>query len=271
MLTAKPLLLVLATGLTWFSVCFVDAPAARAACRDSAQVGTSDGFLTGIAGQQCSPGSTGDPPGSSRDESNPPPPPPPPVLLSQAECLTRVRAGAVLSCESDEDEPGTPGRDGGFTAPSEAEVRVLLRLPDPTPRFGPDPSVNEWNMLVVGYPIWLWTDRPVRVSATATHDGLTMSLTAEWTSTRFEMGDGHGLTCADTTPYPRRPDRYGVGSPTCGYVYQERSGPGRGYTVTATTRWLVTWSAGGRSGALTTGYTGQRSLPIGELQALIKG
>lgn len=35
------------------------------------------------------------------------------------------------------------------------EVLAQLQLPDATPRFGPDPSVNEWKMLAVGFPIWL--------------------------------------------------------------------------------------------------------------------
>jgi hypothetical protein len=170
-----------------------------------------------------------------------------------------------------DDDPAVPGVHTGFTPPSEAEVRVLLRLPDPRPRFGPDPGVNEWKMLVVGYPIWLWTDPPARVSATGRHDGLTMTLTARWTSTTFDMGDGHSRTCTATTIYPKRPDHYGRPSPTCGYTYQKRSKPGHDYTVTATTHWQVTWSTAGHSGTLTTSHTGQRTLAIGELHALIKG
>ena len=157
------------------------------------------------------------------------------------------------------------------TPPSEAEVRVALHLPDPTPRFGPEPSANEWKMLAVGYPIWLWTDPPTHLSATATHDGLTMTLTADWTSTTFDMGDDHKVTCSRTTKYPEHPARYGTPSPTCGYTYQARSKPGHDYTVAATTHWDVTWSTAGRTGSLTTTYTGRRTLPVGELQAVVKG
>jgi len=159
----------------------------------------------------------------------------------------------------------------GFTPPTSAEVRVALHLPDPAPRIGPDPSRNEWHMLAVGYPVWLWTSAPTTLSATATHEGLTMSLTADWTSTTFDMGDGHQLTCTRTTEYPQHPDRYGTPSPTCGYTYQARSKPGHDYTVTATTHWAVTWATAGRTGTLTTTYTGDRRLAVGELQALIKG
>jgi hypothetical protein len=152
-----------------------------------------------------------------------------------------------------------------------AEVQVVLGLPDPTPRFGPDPSVNEWKMLAVGYPVWLWTDAPVRLSATASHDGLSMRLSARWMSTVFDMGDGHSRRCVRTSVYPTRPDRYGRPSPTCGHVYQKRSKPGHDYVVTATTHWRVSWSTAGHSGVLTTSYNGRRTLAIGELQALVKG
>lgn len=110
----------------------------------------------------------------------------------------------------------------------------------------------------MGLSIWLWTDAPARLSATAT-DGLTMRLTAQWTSTTFEMGDGQSRTCTATTPYPEHPETYGSPSPTCGYTYRKRSKPGADYTVTATTQWRVSWSAGGRSGTLVTSYAGQRN------------
>ncbi|MBN9106220.1 MAG: hypothetical protein J0I14_14570 [Propionibacteriaceae bacterium] len=215
-------------------------------------------------------------PGDHRGLANPEPdapesplPKPPPTRLPDSGCRTDAGESSVLRCAVD--EPGDLTAIREFTPPTEAEVRVALRLPDPTPRFGPDPSVNEWKMLAVGYPIWLWTDKPTTLEATATHDGLTMTLTAERTSTSFDLGDGHHLTCTRTTEYPARPDRYGTPSPTCGYTYQKRSRPGHDYTVTATTHWQITWTTAGRTGTLTTTHTGHRTLPIGELQALIRG
>lgn len=158
-----------------------------------------------------------------------------------------------------------------FTPPTLAEVRVALRLPDPTPRLGPDPEANQWKMLAVGYPIWLWTDPPTTITATASHDGLTMTLTANRTSTSFDMDDGHTITCTATTPYPQHPHPYGTPSPTCGHTYQNRSKPGHDYTITATTHWQITWTTTGHTGTLTTTHTGHRQLPIGELQTLTKG
>ena len=167
-----------------------------------------------------------------------------------------------------------PVSTGGSGQPSDTELRkvaVQLSLPDPTPRFGPDPSVNKWKMLAVGYPIWLWTDRPTTISTTAHHDGLTFTLTATWTSTTFTMGDGHTKTCTATTIRPKTVKPATKPSPTCGYVYQTKSSKGHPYTVTAATHWHIDWTTNGYNGTFTHTYTGNRTLNIGELQSLING
>ena len=157
------------------------------------------------------------------------------------------------------------------TASQLRKVVAKLKLPNPTPRFGPDPSVNEWNMLAVGFPIWLWTDQPTRVATTAHHDGLTFQLTATWQSTTFNMGDGHTKTCTTTTPYPPHLDKPGRPSPTCGYVYETASPVKKPYAVTADTHWQIDWSTNGYSGSFDHTYTGSRGLDVGELQSLVNG
>ena len=82
--------------------------------------------------------------------------------------------------------------DSGFSS----RVVASLHLPDPTPRLGPDPSVNEWNMLVVGFPIWLWTDKPTTLTNSLTDHGQRYELSAQLMSTTFTMGDGTTKTCA---------------------------------------------------------------------------
>lgn len=147
------------------------------------------------------------------------------------------------------------------------EVVARLHLPDPTPRFGPDPDANEWHMLAVGYPLWLWTSGPTRLTTTATRYGLSFTLTATWQDTRFDFGDGHALTCDSTRPYPSDAVP-GTPSPKCGYTYQKAS-PASGYEVRAHTNWRVDWAASGQSGTLHTTYTGTRTVPVGELNALV--
>jgi len=145
---------------------------------------------------------------------------------------------------------------------------VRLQLPDPTPRFGPDPSVNEWKMAAVGYPLWLWTDGPTVVSSRVRAYGITFTLRADWQSTTFDMGDGHQVTCSRTLVYPSN-TKPGRKSPACGYTYLTSSLPRGNYTVTATTHWRISWRALGQSGSLPGTHSGQWSLPVGELNALV--
>ncbi len=156
--------------------------------------------------------------------------------------------------------------------PSVAEVArmvvVRLKLPDPTPQVGPDPSANEWQMLPVGYPVWLWTVGPDDLSATTKAYGYTFTLQAVRTSTVFTLGDGHSVTCTAVTPYSASVAP-GSASPTCGYTYAEPSRPGPDYPVSATTRWRVTWTAAGETGVITATHTGNSTLAVGELFALV--
>ena len=146
-------------------------------------------------------------------------------------------------------------------------IVVRLQLPKPTPQFGPDPSVNEWNMAAVGYPIWLWTEGVRTVTASESAYGYTFTLRAHYRSTSFEMGDGHTKKCTHTTVYPRSA-KPASKSPTCGYTYLEAARDGT-YTVTATTHWDVDWSVAGFSGTLPGTHSASRELPVGELQAIV--
>lgn len=144
---------------------------------------------------------------------------------------------------------------------------VRLQLPKPTPQFGPDPADNEWNMMAVGYPVWLWTEGTRTVTATESAYGYTFTLRAHYRSTTFEMGDGKTKRCTDTTAY-RKTVKPGTASPTCGYTYLKPAHDGT-YTVTATTHWDVDWSVAGFSGTLPGTHSASRQLPVGELQAIV--
>ena len=144
---------------------------------------------------------------------------------------------------------------------------VRLALPPATPVFGPDPNNNEWKMLAVGFPVWLWTDGPREKSATASAQGLTFRLRASLRSTTFAMGDGRQLTCTTMTTYTSSV-KPGSKSPTCGYVYTQPSPPKGAYTVTATANWQISWSVDGFSGSFPYSYSDSASIRIGELSAL---
>lgn len=147
---------------------------------------------------------------------------------------------------------------------------ALARLPIPMPeaKIGPDPSLNEWNMAAVGYPLWLWVDGTEQYSTIITEDGITLTLTANRQSTRFSTGDGNTKTCGAMTPWTENVEP-GTPSPTCGHLYEKPSLPGGTYGVTATTVWNVEWTALGQSGTLPFERTGPATeLPVGELHAV---
>ena len=98
----------------------------------------------------------------------------------------------------------TAGLDPAAAEQYVRQLIVHLQLPTPTPQFGPDPSVNEWNMAVVGYPLWLWTDNPESMSSTVTGNGITITMHARRGATTFDMGDGKKVSCSKMTPYPAR-------------------------------------------------------------------
>ena len=233
---------------------------------DDASVGADDGYVEGVyvSGDQ--------PDGRDRDG----------------------KAGANHSQTSGEEDGQDPGpvtncdrgSDGELLTPWDCPVEpvdvldrataealarrivVRLQLPKPTPQFGPDPSVNEWKMAAVGYPLWLWTEGPRTVSSSESAYGLPFTLTARYRSTTFDMGDGSTVRCTRTTVY-RRSTPPGTKSPTCGYAYLEAARGDGTYTVTATTHWDIDWSVAGFSGTLPGTHRASRELPVGELQAIV--
>ncbi|MFT3969737.1 MAG: hypothetical protein QM695_05500 [Micropruina sp.] len=142
-----------------------------------------------------------------------------------------------------------------------------LRFPAPAPVFGPDPSKNEWRMLAVGFPVWLWTEGPTTVSTLTSSNGFTFRMTARWRSTTFHMGDGDSVTCTAMTKYSASV-KSGTASPDCGHVYAKPSLPKGKYQVRAVADWDVAWSVAGFSGVIPAYNEASASIPIGELSAL---
>jgi hypothetical protein len=134
----------------------------------------------------------------------------------------------------------------------------------------------------VGVPVWLWIDRGQALtgptSATAAVGNAAVRATARLTSVEWSMGpDGAQVVCEGPgTPWTGQPGP----SPTCGYVYTQRSLPertaGRGrWLVQATGVWQVEWegvSDGAPvAGAQTVRVSSQIELPVGEIQVLVSG
>lgn len=145
---------------------------------------------------------------------------------------------------------------------------LSLDLPGASPVIDPSPSLNQWKMAAVGYPLWLSVADPRTSMSTAiTVEGHSVSLSATRAAVTFSMGDGNSVSCAQTTKWSGSV-RAGTPSPTCGYRYQKPSSPGS-YRITASTSWQVTWSVMGQSGTLQITKAGGQELPVGELQSVV--
>lgn len=144
------------------------------------------------------------------------------------------------------------------------QAATQIHLPPPTPHTGPDPTTNKWQLIPIGYPIWLWTNTQPPITNTTTNQGITVSLHAKPGPTTFTMGDGTTITCTKTTPRP--PTIGHTPSPTCGHTYTKTPHPNPTYTITTTTTWTVHWTAANHTGQLTLTRTTTTHLPIGELQ-----
>ena len=148
---------------------------------------------------------------------------------------------------------------------------ATLQLPKTKPDIGPPPSINQWKMAAVGYPLWLSADGPRHVGPVATSVfNLSVSLEARLTETTYRMGDGHQVRCRGGGTAWTRAVKPGSPSPTCGYRYTKPSLPRGNYTVTATSSWAVTWRANGETGIITVPLSGTSELPVGELQVLVR-
>ena len=155
--------------------------------------------------------------------------------------------------------------------PAEVARRAVaqLALPANVPVFGPLPTQNQWGIIPVGYPVWLWTSSTdTQMAKTVSQDGLTIALTAARQSIVFNLGDGQHVTCAKPTPRPAQLTGDPLQpSPTCGHIYQTTGT----FTITATTHWAIAWQTDHESGSFTVTDTASAEtlLPIGELRTAI--
>lgn len=170
----------------------------------------------------------------------------------------------------------TPAKPKAHRPPSQGQVEDVVRtlvarldVPDSVPQVGPDPSLNEWNMAVVGLPLWLWVPGEPTMSSHVSGNGITITMDARRTHTTFSMGDGKSVRCTKMPTYPKKVTKPGLPSPTCGHIYAWPSLPKGNYRLTATSHWTVDWAALGYAGTIPLEVTGERELPVGELHSLV--
>jgi len=173
-------------------------------------------------------------------------------------------------------DPAAPAPPAPTRAEAEALARTLvsrLQLPTPYPQIGPDPSLNEWNMAVVGVPYWIWADTPTTLTTRVTGYGITITMDAARSHLTVTPGDGTTVTCTATTPYASTAP-VGTASPTCGHTFtwpsRTQAAPQGTYRLTATAHWNVRWAALGYAGIIPVTVTDARDLPVTELHAIAR-
>ncbi len=131
-------------------------------------------------------------------------------------------------------------------------ARATLRLPVPQARTSPGQiSANAVPSTWVGLWTWYWTtpDTWHPLSATATLDGISATVTARPKALTFQAGQGHSVSC----PGPGRAwtESDGNTAPShggCGYVYRHTQKLVR---PVVSIRWAAAWQASdGTSGQL---------------------
>ena len=148
-----------------------------------------------------------------------------------------------------------------------SQASLQLGVPTPTVRLGPDPSWNQWKLLAVGLPIWLWTEGVQPQTAATSMEGIDIQMQAVPGGATVDWGDGTVIWCATMTSKTRYTDPL-LMSPDCGHKYEH---PGD-YTITVTQQWIVDWAALNQHGQLQLQSAGTYpNLPIRNFHAVVTG
>lgn len=132
------------------------------------------------------------------------------------------------------------------------------------------------EVVVVRLPTWFWLEGCAWAprSATASVPLLSATVTATPMHVEWDLGDGTQMRCAG----PGVAWRPGVPaerqSTYCSYAYARSSAgqPDDAYTVTATVRWGLSWSATNGEGGMLSPVLASSSAPVrvGEVQAIVE-
>lgn len=137
------------------------------------------------------------------------------------------------------------------------------------PGAGPTSADNDLPFdAPVGYPVWLWANGGTTADRAVSDavDGMAVQINVHFDRLTWDAGDGTGtFTCGTGTEWVKGAAEPAAKSPTCDHVYEEM---GR-YTITATTRWTITWAAGGQTGTQPMAIAQSRPFSVGELQTVL--
>lgn len=150
------------------------------------------------------------------------------------------------------------------------EALAKLKLSPIDVGIAPKTSDVPKDQGIVGMPIWLWAANPANnttgpASASASDQGLTVTLKAKVGSYKWSMGDGKAVRCnGKGTPWTK--GKTGDSPSGCGYNYMKAGK----YEVSATTTWQVEWEGGGMRGTMTVPLTSDpETMHVTEAQTVV--
>lgn len=157
-----------------------------------------------------------------------------------------------------------------ITPQQAAQVAIAkLTFTSAGPGAGPTRTDNDLPFdAPVGYPVWLWADGGTTADRTVSDSvqGMDVQIAVRFDQLTWNPGDGSGtFTCGTGTPWVKGGQEPAAKSPTCDYTYQEMGK----YTLTATTHWTITWTAGGQTGTVPVAMAQRRPFDVGELQTIL--
>lgn len=165
--------------------------------------------------------------------------------------------------------PGAAGQPDVTPHQAAQAAIAKLQFTSAGPGAGPTRADNDLPFdAPVGYPVWLWADGGTTTDRSVSDSvgGMGVQIAVRFDQMEWNPGDGSGtITCGTGTPWVKGASAPAAKSPTCGYVYQEM---GR-YTLTASTHWTVTWTAGGQTGTVPVEMSQERAFDVGELQTVL--
>lgn len=172
--------------------------------------------------------------------------------------------------------PGAPPPPPPDPAVVAQQAYKQIPIPKPLVHFGPDPA-----QLAVKVPVWFWVDEANPAPVTVAVRGVSVTATAHLESVSWAPGEpfdptkpGSGgvdpVVCTGSAMYAA-PSGQGSGKPLCGYTYfwkstASRTGGAEKWTVTATARWVIDWTATGAAGPAQGRITAPPAVSTGQVR-----
>ncbi|MGC7096758.1 hypothetical protein ACPZ19_18955 [Amycolatopsis lurida] len=155
-------------------------------------------------------------------------------------------------------------------SPAELAQRAIEQMNLSAPDIRLAPPADSPHGATIGFPVWMWSSRSEAttgpVTRTASAGAVSVTATAKLARITWAMGDGATVTCAGSgTPFVDA--RAGERSPDCGHIYRTTAADA-GFTVSATSRWQISWSGGGQSDSQVMDLTSSTRLPVREIRTL---